>query len=399
LERLEVRLAPALVGRDAPALAVPAPDTVQVTSLVQALAGSSGFGTPAAFTFGGLANLGPLSPTIGASPLSLAQGENGSFTLLTFSTNLPSSPFARLVLVEAPVPEPGNAQGPSAFVVLQVLEPQPVVPPAAVFALVGQQPNVPPAPNPASLLPFSSVRGFVFPIDFPANLADGVRGLFPTRQHSGTIATASVGGQVFQDKNGNGVQEAFEPGLEGVRMTLELWQGDEFLPVATTVTDAAGRFSFTRLRPGTYRVRPAVGRNQHVTGQHIRPIPVGPAVHATQQDFGLAPGMRRAEAERPTDERTGAALLLPQALTDWVFEEWTGGRPPHGRSEASSASPASTDALLGQAVVLQDEGLSHEPESSGLVAAEVVALMTAVVAEFEGVGGDERDRRPRVALD
>ena len=61
----------------------------------------------------------------------------------------------------------------------------------------------------------------------------------------------SIGDRLWQDTNGNGVQDGGEPGLAGV--TVELRDGSNAL-VATTVTDAAGNYTFTDLGPDTYTV-------------------------------------------------------------------------------------------------------------------------------------------------
>lgn len=61
---------------------------------------------------------------------------------------------------------------------------------------------------------------------------------------------ASVGDKVWQDTNGNGVQDAGELGVSGVAVTLK--QGAT--TVATTTTDASGLYSFTNVVPGTYTV-------------------------------------------------------------------------------------------------------------------------------------------------
>ena len=62
---------------------------------------------------------------------------------------------------------------------------------------------------------------------------------------------ASIGDRVWEDLNGDGVQDEGEPGLPGVR--VELVDGSGVL--ADTTTDENGHYEFTGLRPGTYRIR------------------------------------------------------------------------------------------------------------------------------------------------
>lgn len=61
----------------------------------------------------------------------------------------------------------------------------------------------------------------------------------------------TMGDFVFQDLNGNNVQDPGEPGIEGVEITLHDDQGNL---LATTVTDALGGYMFDGLCGGTYTV-------------------------------------------------------------------------------------------------------------------------------------------------
>ncbi|MCK7513020.1 MAG: IPTL-CTERM sorting domain-containing protein [Desulfobacterales bacterium] len=68
-------------------------------------------------------------------------------------------------------------------------------------------------------------------------------------------ATGSITGLVFYDINGNGVQDAGEPALPGVTITL---RNSANAVVATTTTDANGNYSFANLPPGQYTVSQTV---------------------------------------------------------------------------------------------------------------------------------------------
>jgi hypothetical protein len=65
-----------------------------------------------------------------------------------------------------------------------------------------------------------------------------------------TFPGGSVGVKVWQDTNGDGVQDAGEAGVSGVTVLLK--QGAT--TVATNITDASGINRFTNVAPGTYTV-------------------------------------------------------------------------------------------------------------------------------------------------
>lgn len=62
----------------------------------------------------------------------------------------------------------------------------------------------------------------------------------------------SIGDYVWNDLNNNGIQDAGEPGVAGVTVTL--YAGDGTTVVATTTTDALGAYLFTNLPAGNYVV-------------------------------------------------------------------------------------------------------------------------------------------------
>ena len=68
----------------------------------------------------------------------------------------------------------------------------------------------------------------------------------------GMYLPVSLGNKVFDDLNGNAVQDDGEPGLEGVTVTLINGSGTE---VAKQITASDGSYSFTGLPPGEYAVQ------------------------------------------------------------------------------------------------------------------------------------------------
>jgi SdrD B-like domain len=67
----------------------------------------------------------------------------------------------------------------------------------------------------------------------------------------GLRGTAALGNFVWEDRNKNGVQDAGEPGLQGVTVTLTRLSDNT---TQTTTTDANGAYSFNNLVPGAYNV-------------------------------------------------------------------------------------------------------------------------------------------------
>jgi len=64
------------------------------------------------------------------------------------------------------------------------------------------------------------------------------------------VPNNSIYGNVWLDLNRNGLMEAGEPGIPG--RTIQLWSKGLLLRVATTLAD--GRYAFSYLTPGTYRL-------------------------------------------------------------------------------------------------------------------------------------------------
>ncbi|MDB5250601.1 MAG: hypothetical protein JWQ40_4995 [Segetibacter sp.] len=62
---------------------------------------------------------------------------------------------------------------------------------------------------------------------------------------------SQLGDFVWNDKNGNGIQEAGEPGIHGATVTITFPDG---VTTASKTTDANGKYLFTTLAPGNYKV-------------------------------------------------------------------------------------------------------------------------------------------------
>ena len=97
---------------------------------------------------------------------------------------------------------------------------------------------------------------------------DGSNGPDPTPEDNAStettaVAKAAIGDTVWNDLDGDGVQDAGEPGLPGLTVTLTEAgaDGDPGTPddvvIGTTPTDTAGKYGFDGLAPGVYTLNPS----------------------------------------------------------------------------------------------------------------------------------------------
>ena len=69
-----------------------------------------------------------------------------------------------------------------------------------------------------------------------------------------STATATIGDFVWEDLNGNGIQEAGEPGLVGVKITLKGESPSTINVLKSVSSDINGRYLFSTLAAGTYSI-------------------------------------------------------------------------------------------------------------------------------------------------
>jgi 5-hydroxyisourate hydrolase-like protein (transthyretin family) len=117
---------------------------------------------------------------------------------------------------------------------------------------------------------FDLLDGYAFTTRHKAGVApsedsdagkDGSTGSFPVTSGVGRLdidagLVTAIGDYVWEDVNGDGHQDDDEPGLAGVTVTLERLTGGEWVAVGNPlITDATGKYSFTGMGTGEFRVR------------------------------------------------------------------------------------------------------------------------------------------------
>jgi len=86
----------------------------------------------------------------------------------------------------------------------------------------------------------------------------------------GNTPNSRITGTKFQDLNGNGYRDGFETPISGVAIYLDS-NGNDVLDAGetTSVSDEFGRWEFSNLTPGIYRVREVVPSNSYQTTQQL----------------------------------------------------------------------------------------------------------------------------------
>ncbi len=205
----------------------------------------------------------------------------------------------------------------------------------------------------------------------------------------------AIGDMVFSDGNGNGTQDAGEPGLAGV--TVVLWRDADRdgvfdssvdTQVGTAVTDAGGRYLFTRQPPGVYFV--SVDDSQGALAG-FNPT------SSDQQTGGNAAGTQR-NAILPTPESsvTGADFgyqnVSLAGITGTVWEDRDGnGIPDEGSSGLEAVTLILRDAageLVATTASAADGSYSFSSLPSGTYTVTVSDENSVLLGTTSTTGGD-----------
>ena len=136
--------------------------------------------------------------------------------------------------------------------------------------------------------------------------------------------TAGLGDFVFEDTNGNGIQDTGESGIEGVLVKLQNPDGtavvDENGNPITTTTDVNGAYAFTSLTPGEYKVMFVAPDGFEFTTANAG------SDDGLDSDADPANGMTQTVTLDDGDfnDTLDAGLIQPAGLGDFVFEDTNG---------------------------------------------------------------------------
>ncbi|RME80364.1 MAG: DUF11 domain-containing protein, partial [Caldilineae bacterium] len=134
------------------------------------------------------------------------------------------------------------------------------------------------------------------------------------------LTPASLGDFVWEDMNGDGVQNAAEntAGIDGV--TVELYDaGNLTTPIATTVTSGGGAYSFQHLFPGNYVVKFIKPTGYEFTLKDSPLTTLDSKDSDADQTTGMTDVITLTEGQN--DTKWDAGLYRPVTIGDFIFRD------------------------------------------------------------------------------
>ena len=148
-----------------------------------------------------------------------------------------------------------------------------------------------------------------------ATAHEGTEGVTAQAAARHTLYKAALGDRVWIDSNGNGAQDAGEPGLTNV--TVRLLDAANNV-VAVTATDSSGSYAFTNLPPAAYRVE-FVAPPLYVFSKMDAASADDLAVSDADRVTGRTPLTALGAAE--TNLTLDAGLYIPSTLFGYIFKD------------------------------------------------------------------------------
>jgi hypothetical protein len=155
---------------------------------------------------------------------------------------------------------------------------------------------------------------------------------------AGYFRYADIGNYIWEDLDGNGVQDDGTTGIPGVTVELSGTDGLGNSVLLTTTTDISGTYGFTDLVPGTYQITVTVPITYEVTYQDITNAEVSGTTDANDSD--LDPATRSTTTtlliSGENDQTWDAGLYRPASIGDRVWEDENGDGLQNGESGFST---------------------------------------------------------------
>jgi hypothetical protein len=141
---------------------------------------------------------------------------------------------------------------------------------------------------------------------------------------AGLYVPASIGDFVWEDTNGNGLQDVGEPGILEVEVTLTGTDGTGApVSLATTTTDEDGAYLFENLVPGSYTVRFIAPNDYVFTAQDADGQGITGTVNSdADPDTGAAGPLVLISGAVATF--VDAGLYVPASIGNFVWEDLDG---------------------------------------------------------------------------
>jgi hypothetical protein len=143
----------------------------------------------------------------------------------------------------------------------------------------------------------------------------------------GELAPVAVGDRVWDDLNGNGIQDSGEPGIDGVNVTLNGIddRGNTVTRTTTTSSSAgsAGGWFIDQLRPGTYRVtftKAGMVPTATTVAAGTAATDSDPASNGTTAPFTLTANVNLTSTAADNRDIDGG-LYTPISLGDYVWRD------------------------------------------------------------------------------
>jgi len=182
---------------------------------------------------------------------------------------------------------------------------------------------------------------------------------------------ATIGDFVWNDLNGNGIQDSNEPGISGVTVKL-LNSGGSVL--ATATTNSAGNYSFTNLAAGQYVVQFTAPSGMVFTTQHVG------TNNAVDSDPSQSTGKTNTItlANGQNDNSEDAGLSQPATIGDFVWVDSNGnGLQDAGETGFNCVTVKLLSATNGSVVATTTTNAQGYYSFTNLVPGQYVVQITA----------------------